>query len=132
MNSKQVIEFIENPGRLQKAEAEELQRVTEEYPYSGVLQALYLKALKNQNNYLYPKQLKRTAIAVPDRKLLYHWAEGEVAIPEEDTPRIVFKVEENPEQKTEEIAVKPKPITEHLPHCLAVEVPPPQADPGSV
>ena len=129
MNSKQVLDLIKHPEKLQKAEAEELQRALEEYPYSGVLHALYLKALKNQNNYLYPKQLKRTAIAVPDRKVLYYWAEGEVAVPEEETPRIVFKVAEKPEVKPEKVAVKPEPKPEPVKEEKPVEVSPPVVDP---
>ena len=121
MNSKQVLDLIKHPEKLQKAEADELQRALEEYPYSGVLQALYLKALKNQNNYLYPKQLKRTAIAVPDRKVLYYWAEGDATpLPEEEKPRLVFEVTSKtveevkpdvpvPEAKQRQEAIVPEP-----------------------
>ena len=110
MNSKQILDFIKHPAKLQKSEAEELQRVTEEYPYSGLLHALYLKALKNQNNYLYPKQLKRTAITVPDRKILYYWTEGEhVAELEEtlDKPTLVFKAEEKKAPDTPKVEATP-------------------------
>jgi hypothetical protein len=74
-----------------------LERALEEYPYSSILQVLYLKALKNQNNYLYPKQLKRAALAVPDRKVLHDWVEAE-AVQKEPfeaaKPAISFHAEE--------------------------------------
>jgi len=93
VNSDQVLKYMQNPTLLQKEEADDLQRVLEVYPYSGILQVLYLKALKNQNNYLYPKQLKRAAIAVTDRKRLHDWVEDEIVIAEvEETkkPQISF------------------------------------------
>ncbi len=140
MNSKQVLDFITNPTKLQKAEAEELQRVTQEYPYSGMLQALYLKALKNQNNYLYPKQLKRTAISVPDRKVLYYWTEGEVLteVTEEiDKPTLVFKAEEKetPKEKphvVEEKKVQPEVGKAEKPKDLQPETPPETPKPKAV
>ena len=109
MNSKQIIDFIKQPNKLQKPEAEELQRVLDEYPYSGIVHALYLKALKNQNNYLYPKQLKRTAIAVPDRKQLYYWAEGQQEAPEREVPRIIFKVQSEVAQPQPRVHEREKP-----------------------
>lgn len=94
MNSTEIQKWIAHPEQLNKAEGEALQSALADFPFCGVLHALYLKALKNQNNYLYPKQLKRTAIAVPDRKILYYWAEGSGAIvPEPEKPHLVFKAE---------------------------------------
>jgi len=107
MNSDHLLKYMQNPALLQKAEADELQRVLEEYPYSGILQVLYLKALKNQNNYLYPKQLKRAAIAVTDRKRLHHWVEDEVEIAEVESV------------KKAQISFQPiEKITEPLPKSL--------------
>ncbi len=116
---------MQHPELLQKAEAEELQRALEEYPYSSVLQVLYVKALKNQNNYLYPKQLKRAALAVPSRKVLYTWLEGETAKPApeevEKQPVLTFKaVEQKPEVQPEVVSAilpvqeiaKPAPVAQ--------------------
>jgi hypothetical protein len=111
VNSKEVLELIQHPEKLQKAQAEQLERVLADYPYSGVLHALYLKALKNQNNYLYPKQLKRTAIAVQDRKALYYWVEAESEVIETvEKPKIEF----HPEVKATPAAEVPKPIATPL------------------
>jgi hypothetical protein len=118
VNSKEVRHYIKHPAKLQKAEADALMRVTQEYPYSGLLHALYLKALKNQNNYLYPKQLKRTAISVPDRKMLYTFIAGEVdaeALADLNKPTLVFKAEETekpvPESALKELSKEHKPET---------------------
>ena len=123
MNSKEVLELIQHPEKLQKAQAEQLERVLADYPYSGVLQALYLKALKNQNNYLYPKQLKRTAIAVQDRKALYYWVEADVEVIDPvEKPKIEF----HPEVKTTPQAEVPKPAPIAAP-VAPVEAPRPAA-----
>ena len=96
---------MQNPTLLQKDAADELKGVLDEYPFCGVLHALYAKALKNQGNYLYPKQLKRTAIAVPDRKILHAWIEQptEVAGVADQKPALDFAA---PPKKIEE----PKPV----------------------
>lgn len=137
MNSKQIIDFIKQPDKLQKPEAEELQRALDEYPYSGVLHALYLKALKNQNNYLYPKQLKRTAIAVPDRKQLYFWAEALTEAPERELPKIIFKAqtqtkEAKPEQPVVQPVMTPQISKEKEPQKQEVPIAAPKPVPAPV
>ncbi len=103
---------MKNPALLQKAQADELERALADYPSSGILQALYLRALKNQSNYLYPKQLKRTAVAVPNRTLLYNWVEGDESQleVEEAKPKIEFKALENlQKRKQQEQIIEEKP-----------------------
>jgi len=118
VNSKEVLDYLKHPEKLQKPQSEQLERVLEEYPYSGVLQALYLKALKNQNNYLYPKQLKRTAIAVPDRKALYYWVEVEAELLEKPKLEFYPEAKSAPAPKAPPVAPivvnpePPKPVTQ--------------------
>jgi len=135
MNSAQILQYIKNPAGLNKASAQDLLAMLDEFPYSGSLHALYLKALKNENNYLYTKQLKRTAIAVPDRKVLYHWVEKSIELPIETTveptkPRIDFKatpILEKPAAVVQEItASTPEPklnLTPEVPVALPIQVP---------
>lgn len=127
---------MQDPSLLQKEAADDLKGVLDEYPFSGVLHALYAKALKNQGNYLYPKQLKRTAITVPDRKVLHAWTEQPIKVArEEQKPALDFaartkKVEEpkpvekpiesiQVEEKQPEVVaskkVEPKPEAEPIP-----------------
>jgi hypothetical protein len=123
MNGKQIISYMQHPGQLGKEESVELQNLVEQFPYSGVLHALYLKSLKNQGNYLYPKQLKRTAIAVPDRKQLYHWvelseeknAQAPSVIPTPEKPRLQFTAAPTPEQPAQEPAQPTKERNELKP-----------------
>jgi hypothetical protein len=117
VNSKEVLDYLKHPEKLQKPQSEQLERVLEEYPYSGVLHALYLKALKNQNNYLYPKQLKRTAIAVPDRKALYYWVEVEAELVEK--PKLEFYPEAKPTPAAEVTPVAPIVVNPEPPKPVA-------------
>ena len=114
---------MHEPALLQKEAADDLKSVLDEYPFSGVLHALYVKALKNQGNYLYPKQLKRTAIAVPDRKVLHAWTEKPVvekSLAEEkpaldfaarpkivEKPKVAKPPQESPPEKTEQPSEAP-------------------------
>jgi hypothetical protein len=125
VNSKEVLDYLKHPEKLQKPQSEQLERVLEEYPYSGVLHALYLKALKNQNNYLYPKQLKRTAIAVPDRKALYYWVEVEAELVEK--PKLKFYPEAIPTPAAEMPPVAPIVVTPEPPKPVVQPLQPPVA-----
>lgn len=149
MNSKQIIQYQQNPELLTPEAAAALLPLLADFPYCGTLHMLYLKALKNGNNYLYPKQLKRTAIAVADRKKLYDWTEQKIAEPAPEKPKIDFKPAPTPvqsapkpqagafipEQKPEEIqpvvvpeisAPKPAPLAQPQP---ATRKPAPLAKP---
>lgn len=104
MNSKQLLTFIANPAALVQADENELKKVLDAYPSSGVLHVLYAKLLKEKASYLYPKQLKRAAIAVPDRSILQQYLAHEVAI---ETPKkIEFTATEVLEKAKREAAQK--------------------------
>ena len=47
-----------------------LKQAVQDFPFASPLQVLYMKALQNSDNYQLPAQVKRSAIAVPDRALL--------------------------------------------------------------
>ena len=48
-----------------------LKTLSENYPYSGILQTLYAKALHNCSSIFFQEQLKKTAIVNANRKKLY-------------------------------------------------------------
>ena len=131
---------MHQPELLQKVAADDLERALEEYPYSSILQVLYLKALKNQNNYLYPKQLKRAALAVPDRKILHDWVEAEVAEKEipEAKPVISFHAEEKvaPTGMIKEVAravtEDKKPVLSKAPEIQPIKITPTPVPPTPV
>lgn len=70
MNAKQLKEFFERPEKMDDAALASLKQAVQDFPYAAPLQVLYMKALQNSDNYQLPAQVKRSAIAVPDRSLL--------------------------------------------------------------
>ena len=70
MNAKQLKEFFERPEKMDDAALAALKQAVQDFPYAAPLQVLYMKALQNSDNYQLPAQVKRSAIAVPDRALL--------------------------------------------------------------
>ena len=76
MNAKQLKEFFERPEKMDDAALAALKQAVQDFPYAAPLQVLYMKALQNSDNYQLPAQVKRSAIAVPDRALLQGFYES--------------------------------------------------------
>jgi hypothetical protein len=76
MNAKQLKEYFEQPEKMDDAALVSLKQAVQDFPYASSLQVLYMKALQNQDNYQLPAQVKRAAIAVPDRALLRDFYES--------------------------------------------------------
>ena len=76
MNAKQLKEYFEHPEKMDDAALVSLKQAVQDFPYASSLQVLYMKALQNQDNYQLPAQVKRAAIAVPDRALLREFYES--------------------------------------------------------
>jgi hypothetical protein len=70
MNAKRIEELYTYPERLNATELAMLKQAVSDFPYAAPLQALYMKALQQQESYLLPAQVKRTAIATPNREAL--------------------------------------------------------------
>jgi len=105
MNAKRIEELYTYPERLNATELAMLKQAVSDFPYAAPLQALYMKALQQQESYLLPAQVKRTAIATPNREALkvYYESHTELAAASDSTsssPDIV-----NP---TVEVAAPPK------------------------
>ena len=71
MNKQQIIEYIDHPEFLGERDFSDLKTLSENYPYSGILQTLYAKALHNCDSIFFEEQLKKTAIVNANRKKLY-------------------------------------------------------------
>ena len=71
MNKQQIIEYIDHPESLGERDFSDLKTLSEDYPYSGILQTLYAKALHNCDSIFFEEQLKKTAIVNANRKKLY-------------------------------------------------------------
>ena len=76
MNAKQLKEYFEHPEKIDDAALVALKQAAQDFPFAASLQVLYMKALQNQDNYQLPAQVKRAAIAVPDRALLREFYEA--------------------------------------------------------
>jgi len=71
LNKQQIIKYIDQPEFLGENDCSTLKTLSENYPYSGILQTLYAKALHNCDSIFFEKQLKKTAIVNANRKKLY-------------------------------------------------------------
>lgn len=87
MNATKLETLFRHPEKLDSVQLAELKQAVADFPYSAPLQMLYLKALQNAEHYSLPAQVKRTAIAVPDRAMLKKWYQLPVKSAEK-TPKI--------------------------------------------
>ena len=97
---------------------ESLKKAVEKFPYSTTLQMLLTKGYQNQDSYLFPQALRRSATLSPDRRALFAWIENSFErpaqaiepIPVEEIPTAV-RVKE-PTQAIELAPVKVTPVAE--------------------
>ncbi len=73
MEKEEFFKLTEKPYLLNQSSVEELQHLTERYPYFQAAWMLYLKNLKNNGNPRFENVLKKAALMLPDRKQLYHF-----------------------------------------------------------
>ena len=117
MNAKKIQELYTHPERLDATELDMLKQAVSDFPYAAPLHALYMKALQQQESYLLPAQVKRTAIAAPNREALkvYYESQTELAVRsnEENTKEKLpkSKTSKKPRVKTTPKNVKaPEPV----------------------
>lgn len=73
MNKTEFIQLIQTPELPSAKQVTALKQVVADFPYFTVSQVLLAKALFNEKHYEYEKYLKQTALAVPDREVLYNY-----------------------------------------------------------
>ena len=102
------IRWIQNPFSLEEKEAEDLKNLLAEYPYSSNLSFILAKVYHEQENVLFESQLKKTAISVPDREVLYSFIHSEnksepvfIEKSEDTSPEI-----EKPKEPAQEVKVE--------------------------
>lgn len=111
MTQTQLEQYIENPSAMNDDVLEELSQLIEEYPFSSTLRMLLVKGLQNKKDISFDKQLKRTAIHVSDRKVLFDFLQ-ETKFEEEGEVGEIEEIEEVKVQKEiEETSVEEK-VTE--------------------
>ena len=103
MNAKKINTLFKHPEQITSEDLIGLKQAVEDFPYSAPLHALYMKALQKKESYLLPGQIKRAAIATPNRAALKDFhdipipgMEGVKAIPVVDFTEVAEagKVEE--------------------------------------
>ena len=90
MNKQELISLIEQPEQLGKSHITALKQIAADFPYFQTAHVLLTKAFYNDHHYEFEKQLKHTALLVPDRTVLFryihnlsdHQQAPEVLIPE--------------------------------------------------
>ncbi|MCF6278747.1 MAG: hypothetical protein L3J14_00185 [Flavobacteriaceae bacterium] len=73
MNITDFTYLINNPKEINKEYTKQLEDVITAFPYFQPARALYLKGLKNQDNFKYNQTLKNTAAYTTDRSILFEF-----------------------------------------------------------
>ena len=70
MNAKKINTLFKHPEQITSEDLIGLKQAVDDFPYAAPLHALYMKALQKKESYLLPGQIKRAAIATPNRAAL--------------------------------------------------------------
>src|SRR6056300_549193 len=70
MNAKKISTLFKHPEQITSEDLIGLRQAVNDFPYAAPLHALYMKALQKKESYLLPGQIKRAAIATPNRAAL--------------------------------------------------------------
>lgn len=79
--------YMADSSLLSQKTLQELEQVVETYPYFSTVRMLYLKNLAVLNDARFKQELQKTAVYVPDRKMLFMLIEEVRLIVETDTKR---------------------------------------------
>ena len=71
MNTENLIFLIENPEKIGNNHLQNLEKITDEFPFFSAPQQLLVKGLLNTESFRYNRQLKRAAVYSANRKLLF-------------------------------------------------------------
>lgn len=71
MNVEKLIQAIHDVALLRDVDLQDIQEVVKNYPYFALGQMLLTKKMQQSKHLLLKKEIKKTAVLVPDRKLLY-------------------------------------------------------------
>lgn len=77
MNTINFSNLLASPTKLNKNHTEGIETILQEFPYFQPARALYLKALKAQDSFLYNKALKKTAAYTTNRSILFEFITSE-------------------------------------------------------
>ena len=78
METDRFYNLLGNQNLLSEETTQELKKLTSEYPWFQLGRMLYLKNLKETESPEYQEELKKVAVQVTDRKLLYNFLNAEI------------------------------------------------------
>jgi len=87
MNAKKINTLFKHPEQITSEDLIGLKQAVDDFPYAAPLHALYMKALQKKESYLLPGQIKRAAIATPNRAALKEF--HDMPIPGMESPKVV-------------------------------------------
>jgi len=101
MNAKKINTLFKHPEQITSEDLIGLKQAVDDFPYAAPLHALYMKALQKKESYLLPGQIRRAAIATPNRAALKEF--HDMPIPGMESTREVPVVDLTEVAETEEI-----------------------------
>ena len=127
MRNEKLIENIQNPMNIGKAEIADMRISLQAFPYFTSMQLLYAKGLYNTDSISYNSQLRKAAAYVGNRKLLFKLITENVKVAEEiiekpTAEKEMVKIEQKPETATPEKELeigKPLQFNENETHSFA-------------
>lgn len=105
MNKTEFIQLIQNPDLPAAKHVAALKQIVADFPYFTQARVLLAKALHNEKHYEYEKFLKQTALAVPDRDVLYHYLHN--LTPKWQSQQTAVKIEQPIVVVQEDVAPEP-------------------------
>jgi hypothetical protein len=76
MNQRHITEYLSGTSKLSEADTGAMEALVKEYPYCHMAHLMFTKTLFDQNSIHYYAQLKKSAIHIPDRSILYWLTAG--------------------------------------------------------
>ncbi len=73
MNTKELTYLLQDPAKINREQANSLEKISREFPYFQSIRPLILKALKHQESFRYNQELKTTAAYTSDRSVLFEF-----------------------------------------------------------
>jgi hypothetical protein len=124
VNKSEFITLVEHPENLEKVHIQALKGIITDFPYLQQAHSILTKALYSQKHYEFEKQLKNTALIVPDREVLYAYIHDIKA--EKNAPAISVLPEVSIPVKTEdpvliELPVEDAPANREVEKTEAIE-----------
>jgi hypothetical protein len=103
VTKKSYIAFLENPFLVSDSDIQDLELLSEQYPYCHSIGLLLSKAFHTRESVKFENQLKKTAVSVPDRAVLYDFIQRENSEVKEVKLDILAKPTEIIEKKENKI-----------------------------